>query len=242
MDLSRNGGSSTIGMGTRSTTRSRTLPVSPVPNMPGNMGLPVANGNASISTVSDRLRPTGIAAKRGAPGIGITLGTSLNALIPRPDVLLAANSSRLEEPGTQLGGSAQPAVVPAFMPGGAGNPASITRSGPVPSVERPSSRTSTGELLPVRVVAGPCSLGVAPVYNLEVADAPEFFANGVLVHNCVYTLLHIFGAKTLVGQSKARLSAPSASTQLITHARPGNHESGIASIYSMDMMERRGPF
>mgnify|MGYP000293477542 CR=1 FL=1 len=23
-----------------------------------------------------------------------------------------------------------------------------------------------------------------PVYNLTVADAPEFFANGVLVHNC----------------------------------------------------------
>jgi hypothetical protein len=26
--------------------------------------------------------------------------------------------------------------------------------------------------------------GSAPVYNLTVANQPEYFANGVLVHNC----------------------------------------------------------
>lgn len=28
----------------------------------------------------------------------------------------------------------------------------------------------------------------AAVYNLTVADQPEYFANGVLVHNCSYDL------------------------------------------------------
>jgi hypothetical protein len=30
--------------------------------------------------------------------------------------------------------------------------------------------------------------GEAPVYNLTVADQPEFFANGILTHNCVWAL------------------------------------------------------
>jgi hypothetical protein len=28
-----------------------------------------------------------------------------------------------------------------------------------------------------------------PVYNLSVAEVPEYFANGVLVHNCRYALM-----------------------------------------------------
>jgi len=28
--------------------------------------------------------------------------------------------------------------------------------------------------------------GVAAVYNLTIADPPEYFANGILVHNCVW--------------------------------------------------------
>ncbi len=30
--------------------------------------------------------------------------------------------------------------------------------------------------------------GTAPVYNLEVQDHPEYFANGILVHNCVWAI------------------------------------------------------
>ena len=30
-----------------------------------------------------------------------------------------------------------------------------------------------------------------PVYNLEVEDAHEFFANGVLVHNCLDALRYL---------------------------------------------------
>lgn len=31
----------------------------------------------------------------------------------------------------------------------------------------------------------------APVWNLEVAETPEYFANGLLVHNCVWALAHL---------------------------------------------------
>lgn len=30
--------------------------------------------------------------------------------------------------------------------------------------------------------------GTSPVYDLTVADQHEFFANGILVHNCTYGL------------------------------------------------------
>jgi len=40
---------------------------------------------------------------------------------------------------------------------------------------------------PVRVVTS-CAAGTAPVYNLEVEDMHEYYANGVLVHNCVWAL------------------------------------------------------
>lgn len=33
-------------------------------------------------------------------------------------------------------------------------------------------------------VVSVCAAGVSPVYNLAVEGAHEFFANGVLVHNC----------------------------------------------------------
>ncbi|MGH9208641.1 MAG: hypothetical protein ACRD1G_19170, partial [Acidimicrobiales bacterium] len=36
---------------------------------------------------------------------------------------------------------------------------------------------------PVRV-ASVCASGTWPVYNLRVGGTPEYFANGVLVHNC----------------------------------------------------------
>ncbi len=30
-----------------------------------------------------------------------------------------------------------------------------------------------------------------PVWNLEVAEQPEYFANGILVHNCVWALTEL---------------------------------------------------
>lgn len=67
---------------------------------------------------------------------------------------------------------------------------------PAPSAVIDSTRTSTEPSPPhapvfvVRVYAS----GRAPVFNIEVEDQPEYFANGVLVHNCVWAL-----TKLLIG-------------------------------------------
>ena len=47
--------------------------------------------------------------------------------------------------------------------------------------------SAQGAGLSVRTVATTC--GDAPVYNLQVAGTPEYFANGILVHNCRMGLL-----------------------------------------------------
>jgi len=43
---------------------------------------------------------------------------------------------------------------------------------------------------------------VKPVYNLKVEDEPEYFANGILVHNCDamrYVAVHVRAARTFIG-------------------------------------------
>lgn len=58
----------------------------------------------------------------------------------------------------------------------------------------PSGRTNTerSPRLAHDAVRGCCASGEAPVYNLEVEDCPEYFANGILVHNCVWSLTDLF--------------------------------------------------
>lgn len=56
-------------------------------------------------------------------------------------------------------------------------------SGNVRCAERPSV-PDVPEIAPVRV-AHVCESGIGDVWNLEVEGVPEYFANGVLVHNCV---------------------------------------------------------
>jgi hypothetical protein len=63
--------------------------------------------------------------------------------------------------------------------------ASMTKSGPALSVVQPSSLTDTLEKKPVPVHVVRVSNGSpARVYSLGVDSAHEYFANGILVHNC----------------------------------------------------------
>jgi hypothetical protein len=43
--------------------------------------------------------------------------------------------------------------------------------------------------LAVASVVQICGRGTSPVYNLTVEDCPDYFANGVLVHNCLRNLV-----------------------------------------------------
>ncbi|MGH2370356.1 MAG: hypothetical protein ACRDI2_19445, partial [Chloroflexota bacterium] len=64
-----------------------------------------------------------------------------------------------------------------------------------PSAAPPSGSTAIGSREPVRLPAAAsssvrlsshASAGRAAVYDLSVAGAAEYVANGILVHNCVY--------------------------------------------------------
>lgn len=62
----------------------------------------------------------------------------------------------------------------------------ITRRATAPSVEIPSTSTATAlsDVAPVRVRSISAQATRRPVFNLSVDGPPEFFANGILVHNC----------------------------------------------------------
>jgi len=64
---------------------------------------------------------------------------------------------------------------------------------PVRCVRQCFGRTNTNIApQPVRAsVARGFESGIAPVYNLEVEDAHEYYANGILVHNCVWALTEL---------------------------------------------------
>jgi predicted phage terminase large subunit-like protein len=69
---------------------------------------------------------------------------------------------------------------------------------------------------PVSVV-GKCVVGAGPVYNLHVDGRNEFFASGVLVHNCIWMLTDLM----LGYQDTAGIAAP---VQVAASAGLGRHE------------------
>ena len=76
----------------------------------------------------------------------------------------------------------------------------IMRIEPVSSVGSPSisKNQSLNKPAPVSVL-GLFGAGKAPVYNLQVEDASEYYANGILVHNCVWALTELMlGEEKLV--------------------------------------------
>ena len=67
---------------------------------------------------------------------------------------------------------------------GEGQAAKTMKSGFALYAVKNSPSISTPRLKPVRVVAVTRAEQRADVYNISVADTHEYFANGVLVHNC----------------------------------------------------------
>jgi hypothetical protein len=80
-------------------------------------------------------------------------------------------------------GSARPSAPPQL----AEHPALTTRREPAQSAERDTSAAASQsrEPAPCRVVSVQPEGGEHPVFNLEVEDQHEYFANGLLVHNCM---------------------------------------------------------
>jgi hypothetical protein len=81
---------------------------------------------------------------------------------------------------------------------------------PAPSAGLSSGRTNIGssqEPAPITVVRSFAS-GSAPVYNLEVEGEHEYFANGILVHNCVWGITELAsGTDGWIGYARSEVKA-----------------------------------
>src|SRR5581483_2495514 len=76
---------------------------------------------------------------------------------------------------------------------------STARPSPARSAVTSSSATSTARADPRPAPVSVAGLSEASgerrdVYDLTVADAHEFTASGVIVHNCIWAILHLSGA------------------------------------------------
>lgn len=168
-----------------STTVSKISSVSPAGNTPWSTTRQASslNGWRRFTRWLWNALPSGIARKRAEHGIASTASDAGRGAKPlRSRVNSAAPSTNL----VQLRARTDFARTTANL-SGAGCRASITRTGPAGTAATSSGSTSTPRPghAPVYVVRGfVASERRADVYNLTVDAVPEFFADGILVHNC----------------------------------------------------------
>lgn len=186
------------GTETRSTTTCQTWSASPPKNTPPVMPLWAALLRRNISRIwseSAPCLPNGIGQKRGENGTdsmagecseisrrliasAITAGSRINANCFGKPLLDTVPASANHTRGPRL--------------------ALTTRTGFAFSAAKRFASTDTKrpDAAPVFVRAIIDSGERRPVYNLTVDDAPEYYANGVLVHNCDalrYAVMHLDG-------------------------------------------------
>lgn len=170
---------STTATATRSTTTRRTWRLSRLRStsrstIAGARSLPSTTPECSPSL------PNGTPAPRGAPGTPSTPAPSGSTGNPSSDRASGAATGTTPSP-TAAGSAPTPA-----SPHGDARPGSMTSSGPARTAALPSPSTGTPArfAVPVRVLAVEPAQR-APVYDLTIDGEPEFFANGLLVHNCI---------------------------------------------------------
>lgn len=181
---SRRGTTFTTLTGTNSTTTSAISSVLPRPNTGGlTRRLADIQRHLSVPTlsVSGRSLLNGIAPRKGEHGTESMVGR-FGPIASQPFSFAfgaAANgkTSQVERMTSFALRSAAPL--------NAVRQESITRNESAPYVASHSVSTDTARRAIARVsVVGLARVESGPVYNLRVDGEPEFFANGVLVHNC----------------------------------------------------------
>ena len=157
------------------------------------------NGLAQLSNQWEKKqRQNGIVPLKVAPGTKNTEGSLGNADRQRRGFVLTVGKSSRPEIGRRQHASA-------LMPVG---PMKDTTEG---TTTKPESANGVAKNLSVTSITEPPIVPVhvlrviglpnkRPVYNLEVENAHEFFANGVLVHNCVDSLRYVLSWLTGSGE------------------------------------------
>ncbi|MCU0273819.1 MAG: Hint domain-containing protein, partial [Acidimicrobiales bacterium] len=175
---------STTPTSTRSTTTWRTLSALARRTTRKHTGNARSSKGSSTrpATWLTSVRPSGIAATKGGHGIASTADAPGRSESPHNGPVSSVGHGTRPSGLVTLPGSAR---TPAGRPGG--EPAARTTSSVAASAAGPCT-SATGTTRPgsagARVLAvTPCA-SPADVFNLTVDGAPEFYANGVLVHNC----------------------------------------------------------
>ena len=199
---SRTSGTSTTRTRTRSTTTRPTLSCSP--RQSTTSSIPVTSPGKKITssstlTGSARWLLSGTAPKkagRGTPSTARRPGKVASRSTTRSAPSAAPRSNR------GLTSPSAPRPRTATAPASASTvPATRTPSTGRPSPARPAglslNATSTARRDPSAApvsVLGSCASGERrDVYDLTVADVHEFTASGVIVHNCIWLLIHLSG-------------------------------------------------
>lgn len=174
----------TMSTATRSTTTSRTWRASLLGSIYRIMGRVVS---VARTLLPSRLLPRGIGVLRGGSGIASTV--SGRGRLERNVI----SSARFAAMASQLSRPVTPGSVPTIarppLAGARGSTTSLVSASAANAVSTSTSTPLRGTAL-VSVVSV-IGAGRADVFNLTVADDPEFVANGVLVHNCADALRYL---------------------------------------------------
>jgi hypothetical protein len=167
------GTSSITQTATPPTTTSRTWSASRLRNMLNA----IQNGVATRPGRPSRPRKTGINQTKGKSGTETTPENS--GRTPNQKSKSASSVERSLNTTRKLGSAQTP-----VKQSGGESPASTMSNAPANGVTKRSLTTNTRTGDSVRVSALQDTGTTADVYNLSVFGQPEYFANGVLVHNC----------------------------------------------------------
>jgi hypothetical protein len=173
---------SIIGTVIRQITRSTTLNCARLLGITRNKSS-IARAILSTWLRSGRSPWLGIALEMAGSGTGSTLSRhTRREFRSTPSVTNAALRSRILAEEKPIGSA--PIGV---SPHGDGQPGRITNLARAKHAESHTSRISTKQpaSVPVYVLRVDSEQNKLPVYNLTVSDIPEFYANGILVHNCM---------------------------------------------------------
>lgn len=194
-------GSSTTSTATRSTTTRPTLLPCPEQTTQPPTTTPAPAPNTSSGSANWRRNGTG--QMLGASGIEpMPAGCGMNGNQWRP-VGTASGAATPSSPSCQartLDGAPVPAIAQRPTQEGGTKPRPPVRGAGDPS-GLASTRRRPPVAVPVHVLSSSATTRKADTYDLTVADAHEFVAGGVVVHNC-WLWTHLF--PDLLGQSVPR--------------------------------------
>ncbi len=207
---------------THSTMRFQIMNAYPRPRTTQSFGANPAIGGDAIWQTFDRLHRNGTPVRKESLGTA----TTVNALGVAASRSQKGNVCRAMSPSKDSKINASAAEPACRQPIEKTTHISVWSCAPFAAIRSGKANIGHDRSFAPVYVLGKHDAGSAPVYNLEVEDAHEYFANGILVHNCVFAIMELLGpgALSLVelykqgGMEKYMLPKTTAATSLASVA------------------------